>query len=68
MAKFKIYHDSGVKTISNAKTIIGAKREASKLMTHGGRSVYVESPNGVIYQRKFWSSGRNFGWDKWEKK
>lgn len=61
-----IEHESGVINSVNAKTLIGAKREATKEMSFGGGSVTLYF-NGEIWTREFWSGVRNFGWNKWEK-
>ena len=58
--------DSGIIEYAG-KTLIGAKREASKWATFGGGSVYVETPAGEIYWREFWQNGNSFGWKRWSK-
>ena len=65
---FKIYaHKSGITEIANAKTLAGAKREASDWMSHGGGSVSVLDMDGyVLATRCFWQNGNRFGWDKWD--
>ena len=62
---FTIHADSGINITAKAKTLIGAKREASNWISHGGGSVYVDQNGKTVAMRKFWSSGRHFGWDKW---
>ena len=64
----KLYaHKSGVEIKAEANTILSAKREASKWMSHGGGSVSVLDDNGnPICTREFWETGNSFGWDKWQ--
>lgn len=66
MSTYSIHHASGVVTTSSAKTLTGAKREASKDMTHGGGSVTVYADNQPVCKREFWQSIRHFGWEKWQ--
>lgn len=67
MARFMIYADSGVSISSSAKTLTGAKREASKWMSFGGGSVYVkDTTNGEVLMRPFWRNLSHFGWGRWE--
>lgn len=64
--QIKIKHESGVTNVAKSTTLTGAKREATKTMTHGGGSVYVCMPDGTVYGRIFWSSLSRFGWSKWQ--
>ena len=61
-----IKHESDVTYVAKSTTLAGAKREATKDMTHGGGSVYVCMPDGTMYGRIFWSSLSRFGWGKWQ--
>ncbi|MFA5240353.1 MAG: hypothetical protein WC476_11700 [Phycisphaerae bacterium] len=63
--KYTITADSGVSITSSAKTLTGAKREASAWMSYGGGSVYVADKNGPICKRDFWKNLNRFGWSKW---
>lgn len=66
MAKFFLSSASGVTVESSAKTLAGAKREATKWMTFGGGSVSVQDKHGnTLAIRQFWQNGNHFGWDKW---
>lgn len=64
--RYTIHHQSGVITTSTAKTLAGAKREASKDATHGGGSVTVHCDGNPVCRREFWQSLDRFGWEKWE--
>lgn len=66
MTTYTIHHASGVVTTSTAKTLTGAKREASKDMTHGGGSVTIYAGNKPACQRVFWQDRNQFGWGRWE--
>lgn len=58
---------SGAEIESKAKTLVGAKREASAWITHGGGTVYVlDAERNPICYRRMWSEGHRFGWLRWE--
>lgn len=49
-----------------AKTILGAKRAASKHLQYGYDLVLYEDED-IIAIRRFWSKpDGSFGWDKWQ--
>ena len=59
---------AGDRIRSAAKTILGAKREATNWITFGGGNVYIFQDDGVpLWMRKFWQSGDRYGWDRWQK-
>jgi hypothetical protein len=64
--KRTIEHASGVVNNVNATTLLGAKREASREMTYGGGSVYLNF-DGETWKREFWQNLNRFGWSKWRK-
>lgn len=63
---YQMRADSGVVVDATAKTLTGAKREASKWMAFGGGSVYVVADGKDVCVRKFWQNGNHFGWDAWK--
>ena len=68
MSRFTIKHASGVINKAKAKTLTGAKREASQEMTHGGGSVSVtDRETGEVWQREFWQNLNRFGWGPWKR-
>jgi hypothetical protein len=65
---YQINHESGVSNRANAKTLIGAKRKASKEMTYGSESVeVVDIVTGGVWQCRIWKNGHKFNWDRWAK-
>lgn len=66
MSKFELAANSGVIVISKAKTLIGAKREASAWASYGSGDVFVVVDGTAVCMRRFWSNGGNFGWHNWE--
>lgn len=67
MAKYHIYHSkSQMNFESSAKTLIGAKREATSQMTHGGGGVSISDDQGnVICGREFVERIGGFKWMPW---
>lgn len=63
--QYQLRSGSGVVVDADAKTLTGAKREATRWMTHGGGAVYVLEDGREVCFRPFWESGSRFGWDKW---
>ena len=66
MSKIQIAANSGVILDCNAKTITGAKREASIWASYGAGDIFVLVNGDAVCTRRFWSDGGNFGWHKWE--
>jgi hypothetical protein len=65
---YQINHESGVSNRADARTLTGAKREASSQMTYGGGSVeVVDIVTGDVWRREMWQSGHSFGWSRWTK-
>jgi hypothetical protein len=63
---FYICHESGVINRANAKTLAGAKREATREKSFGGGSVWIEDENrNMLAMREFWQIGNSYGWNKW---
>lgn len=62
----KLRASSGVEVDATAKTLTGAKREASRWMSFGGGSVYVVVDGRDVCVREFWQNGNRFGWKKWK--
>jgi hypothetical protein len=58
--------ESGVRIPADAKTLAGAKREASKWISFGSGDVYVISNGAPVCKRKFWEQRGRFGWKKRE--
>lgn len=68
MEGYRIYHGSGVSHDAWSKTLTGAKREASREMTHGGGSVSVVNVRtGEVWTREFWSRLSRYGWTGWKR-
>ena len=57
--------ESGIEVRLNARTLIGAKREASAWINFGGGSVTISCDGNPVATREFWQSLNNFGWDRW---
>jgi len=67
MSKFIAYSESGVTIGLNAKTELGAKREATKWLSYSAGDVYIENTaTGIKWRRGFWQNGHRFGWSNWE--
>ena len=67
MSKFIAYSESGVTINLNAKTELGAKREATKWLSYGAGDVYIENiATGIKWRRGFWQNRDRFGWTVWE--
>lgn len=64
MATYNIVFTSGVKS-QVSTSLLGAKREASKFLTHGNGVTVCDSNFNPICKRDFWSAGNRFGWSKW---
>jgi hypothetical protein len=62
-----IRHDSGIVNTVRSRTLLGAKREASREMTYGGGSVTLYY-DGEVWHRELWTSGHSFGWGGWTRK
>ena len=58
------HQKSGISYQSKAKTIAGAKREATADATFGGGSVTVHGKEGTT-SREFWQELSRYGWEKW---
>jgi hypothetical protein len=59
---------NGVSACCDARTMLGAKREASAWIGYGGKSVTVtDNITSETWYRSFWESGHKFGWGKWER-
>jgi len=66
MSDYYIYAENGASIKSNAKTIVGAKREASKWLSFGAGDVSVENvKTGEKWVRRFWQHLNHFGWEQW---
>lgn len=68
MLTYTINCANGYRQNIKAKSLIGAKRQATKICAiFGVGSFTVTTPEGAIYRREFWSVGNYFGWHKWAK-
>lgn len=63
--RFTAYASSGVEVDLDAKTLDGAKREASAWITFGGGDVTVSADGVPVATRQFWQILNRFGWGKW---
>jgi hypothetical protein len=63
--RFTAYASSGVEVNLDAKTLVGAKREASAWITFGGADVTVCADGVPVATRAFWQNLNHFGWDAW---
>ena len=61
---FEIIYSSGIYFNYNG-SLHGAKRMASKNLTHGCGNVTIYKENNLICRREFWSRLSSFGWGKW---
>jgi hypothetical protein len=57
---------SGVEVDLDAKTLLGAKREASDWITFGGGDVIVSADGEPVAVRYFWRVLDRFGWGPWQ--
>ena len=57
---------SGVTVNLNAKSITGAKREASSWISFGGGDVTVCAAGAPVAIRRFRQNLNRFYWDRWE--
>lgn len=64
--RFTAYASSGVEVDLDAKTLAGAKREASAWITFGGGDVTVSADGVPLATRVFWQERDLFGWEPWE--
>lgn len=65
MRKFEISAQSGVSVPANAKTLAGAKREATKWAAFGSGDISIVENGSTVCVRRFWQNGNRFGWRKW---
>jgi len=63
--RYTAFASSGVEIDLDAKTLIGAKREASKWISFGGGDVTVSADGKPVAIREFWQVRHLFGWDPW---
>ena len=53
---------------SNAKTLMSAKREASKQKSFGGGTLEIlDQDDNLLTESIFWNTLNHFGWYKWTK-
>lgn len=63
---YQIIFKCGVLVESNAKTLQGVKRQASKLLSYELGSVEIHKDSTLICEREFWEGERSFGWRNWK--
>jgi hypothetical protein len=63
--KYRVKYQNGFIASLSAKTEIGAKRQASKIATHGAGHITLYQGSSAIAYREFWQGKNRFGWFKW---
>lgn len=57
---------SGIRVRADAETIIGAKREATKMLSRGcGDVVIFDRDDNLLARRMYWDNGNAYGWKRW---
>lgn len=55
----------GCEKTCDAKTLLGAKREATRWASYG-QGVQIITPEGEIWEKEFWQNRNLFGWKSWK--
>ena len=63
--KFEALSGNRCETLT-AKTLTGAKRQASALLSHGCGDMVLYKDDEPIARRRFWEGFNTFGWGNWE--
>jgi hypothetical protein len=66
MTTYSALASSGVRVDLDARTLTGAKREASAWISFGGGNVTLCADGVPVAMRRFWRNLNHFGWDRWE--